>query len=104
MSKRKTLEGRLANRGLISRPRHIRAELDRQSAKVDERISEDRAHEAACVVKFEARIADLIASGAGDRATAIRWDKDALGGDYIDDGYYEYLNGLPMGYFAKGAE
>lgn len=34
MSKRKTLEERIVERGLISRPRHIRAELDRLAQQV----------------------------------------------------------------------
>ncbi|MNK75707.1 hypothetical protein D3C87_952520 [compost metagenome] len=82
----------------------LRAELARQDKAYEETAARERAQEEACAVKFEARIADLIASGAGDRETAIRWDKDALGGDHIDDGYYEYLNGLRYGYFAKDEE
>lgn len=41
-------------------------------------LTEERQH-AAAIVAFEVRVADLIAAGAGDRATAIRWIADAEG-------------------------
>jgi phage-related minor tail protein len=58
--------------------------------------------EAAAAVRFEARIADLIASGAGDRATAIRWVAEAeeVHGD-MD--YLCFLLGLDYGYFRQAA-
>jgi hypothetical protein len=57
---------------------------------------EDEAHAA---VKFEARVAGLIASGAGDRATAIRWIADAEGAEG-DAEYLCFLLGLEYDYFA----
>lgn len=51
---------------------------------------------AAC--KFEQRVLDLIAMGASDRATALRWIHDAEGSNG-DDEYLCYLVGLPYGYF-----
>ena len=58
--------------------------------------------EAAAAVRFEARIADLIASGAGNRATAIRWVAEAeeVNGD-MD--YLCFLLGLDYGYFKQAA-
>jgi hypothetical protein len=58
--------------------------------------------EAAAAVRFEARITDLIASGAGDRATAIRWIAEAekINGD-MD--YLCFLLGLDYGYFKQAA-
>lgn len=49
------------------------------------------------IVAFEARIQSLIETGAGDRATAIRWIYEAEG--TVDDEYLCYLCGLPYGYF-----
>ena len=58
------------------------------------------AQEAAAVVRFEARIADLIAIGAKDRAMAIRWIAEAeeCGGDME---YLCFLVGVPYGYFKE---
>lgn len=55
-------------------------------------------HLASC--KFEQRILDLIAAGAGDRATAIRWIHQAEG-TTGDDEYLCFLMGLRYGYFNK---
>ena len=54
------------------------------------------------VFAFEKRIDDLIFSGAGDRATAIRWiheAEDTRG----DDDYLAWTLGLPYQYFRKVA-
>ena len=58
------------------------------------------AQEAAAVVRFEARIADLIAIGAKDRAMAIHWIAEAeeCGGDME---YLCFLVGVPYGYFKE---
>src|SRR5262245_6716686 len=63
-----------------------------QSNEADERV-----REAAAVERFEALIGETIAMGAGDRATAIRWLKDAENAD-DDEGFFEYLMGLPYHY------
>jgi hypothetical protein len=55
--------------------------------------------EARAAVKFEARVAGLIASGAGDRAIAIRWIADAEGAGQ-DAEYLCFLLGLDYDYFA----
>jgi hypothetical protein len=45
-------------------------------AAAEECAREERAHRAA-EARFEKRVANLIECGAGDRATAIRWIRDA---------------------------
>jgi len=52
--------------------------------------------------RFEARVDDLMANGAKDAETAIRWIMDAEGADG-DQAYAEYLLGLPYGYIANFA-
>ena len=55
----------------------------------------------AAVERFEALIAMLLATGAADRATAIRWAMDAEGADEQDPtGYCEWTWNLPYGYLA----
>ena len=54
-------------------------------------------HLAAC--KFEQRVLDLMATGAGNRETALRWIHEAEGSNG-DDEYLCYLVGLPYRYFA----
>lgn len=47
--------------------------------------------------RWEDHINNLIAMGAGDRATAIRWDmqaEDATNGGHYDVGYYCYLKNI----------
>ena len=58
--------------------------------------------EAAAAVRFESRVAGLMASGAGDRATAIRWIAEAekVNGD-MD--YLCFLLGLDYRYFKQAA-
>lgn len=58
----------------------------------------ERAEEARALAETQVRIERLIALGAGDRATAYRWDMeafDAHNGDVLDAGYYCYLTGMP---------
>lgn len=66
--------------------RHLEAELDREKAA-----------QAEATVKFEATIVELIATGAGNRATAIRWLQQAYKAE-DDIGYLEYQMGLPYNY------
>jgi len=58
--------------------------------------------EGKAIERFEARVDDLMATGAQDRATAIRWIMDAEGADG-DTEYADYLLGLPYGYIANFA-
>jgi len=56
--------------------------------------------EGQAIERFEVRLANLMATGAQDRATAIRWIMDAEGADG-DTEYADYLLGLPYGYISK---
>ena len=60
------------------------------------------AQEASAIVRFEARIVDLIACGAKDRTTAIRWIAEAedCGSDMS---YLCYCLGLPYQYLLEAA-
>ncbi len=62
----------------------------------------EKAESDRCIAQLEARIADVIASGAKDRETAIRWIGDAEGYDG-DLEYLCYLVGVPYRYFTKAA-
>jgi hypothetical protein len=57
-------------------------------------------NEGQAIERFEVRMANLMATGAQDRATAIRWIMDAEGADG-DTEYADYLLGLPYGYISK---
>ena len=65
---------------------------------IAESIAETREYQQACSEIFEERVLDVIASGAGDRETALRWimDGSEAGGDWE---YFCFLNGLSYGYF-----
>lgn len=52
----------------------------------------------AAAVRFEARVAETIATGAKDRETAMRWIHDAEG-TQGDDEFLCYCLGLRYGYF-----
>ena len=67
---------------------------------IDENERQREHAEARAAQVVEARIADLIATGAGDRASAIRWLHDAENTDG-DDEFLCYSLGLPYGYFKK---
>jgi len=54
------------------------------------------------VVEFEQHVLNTIATGARDRATALRWIMDASSADGDWD-YFCYQNGLPYGYFKEAA-
>lgn len=77
---------------------------EREFDNLQDVISSNEAYEqqeqAAASVRFEKRVATVIESGAGDRATAIRWihEADDTNGD---DDYLCYINGLRYGYFRK---
>jgi hypothetical protein len=58
--------------------------------------------EGKAAARFEARVDDLMATGAKDAETAIRWIMDAEGANG-DQAFAEYLLGLPYGYIAKFA-
>ena len=66
----------------------------------DREMSESNA-----VREFEARVTEVIDSGAKDRETAIRWIFEAEDDLYVfgDPDYFCYNYGLPYGYFKKAA-
>jgi hypothetical protein len=53
------------------------------------------------ILNFESRVNDLIASGAGDRGTAIKWLRDTDPYFENDDGYMEFEFHLPFGYLKE---
>ena len=69
-----------------------------EDLKVVERMEDERKAAAAAIVRFDKFVAETIALGAKDTATAYRWIMD--GSDA--DGDWEYLcfeHGLPYGFF-----
>ena len=94
------------------RPRHIDtsswsladfdAEFEVLARICKENAAMRDAQEAAAIVRFEARIVDLIAIGAKDRTTAIRWISEAEDCD-SDMSYLCYCLGLPYQYLLEVA-
>lgn len=92
------------------RPRHDtshwtlddwRKEFDSLTRQCEENRKAEAEAEQRAVIEFEIAITKLIAMGAKDRATAIRWMMgDNVEGYESDPGYFEYENGLPHGYLA----
>jgi hypothetical protein len=92
------------------RPRHLDTstwtleDFDREFALLAKVCEQNRiereAAEAQAAVRFEARITDLIQSGAKDRETAMRWIHEAEGTNG-DDEYLCFTLGLPYRYFVK---
>ena len=74
-----------------------RAELESLQREADFQWEEKQIREGEAVAVFEKSIDSLIASGAGDRATAIRWMHEANDTNY-DGEYLCYTLGLPYGY------
>lgn len=87
------------------RPRGIQEHLDLETLRlmVDDMHAEaaaaaeqSRREEQAAVIRFEARLETIIASGAGDRETALRWLLE--GEDTTDLRMLEWSHGLPHRY------
>ena len=74
-----------------------RAELESLQREADAQWEEQLVREGEAVAEFEKSVESLIASGAGDRATAIRWLHEANDTDY-DGEFLCYTLGLPYGY------
>lgn len=73
---------------------------DFYAAAASRAAEEERAREAAAEARFEKTVASLIESGAGDRATAVRWIRDAYSESdlaYGDD-YIKYSLGVSYRY------
>jgi len=77
-------------------------EFDYLQQVIEQECKARREAEEVAVRRFEKRIGDMIALGAGDRETALRWIHEADGSNG-DDEYLCYLNGLPYGFFRKAA-
>lgn len=81
-------------------------DFQREFASLEKAIAEGekarREDEAKAVVRFSKRVQQVIASGAKDYETALRWIHEADGSNG-DDEYLCYLNGLPYGFFKKAA-
>jgi hypothetical protein len=75
------------------------AQLSKQAEGV---WAQREADEKEAIARFEKSVANTIANGAADRATAIKWLQDAEGGN-DDIEFFEYLQGVPYGYVAKTA-
>ena len=75
-------------------------DIDSLQEEIQRVIADERERQADAAVKLEKTIVNLIASGAGNRETAIRWlhDSEDTGGD---DAYLEYHLGVEYGYFKK---
>jgi hypothetical protein len=76
----------------------LEAACDALQPEIEKSIEEERAAQDEAAKRFEARITQTIATGAGDRETAIRWIDQAEGADG-DREYLCYLCGLRYGYF-----
>jgi len=78
---------------------------DRLIVDMEEEAAQQAEAQAVAVQEFEAKIETLVASGAGDRATAIRWMRDAEDDEQMshDDGFFEYCNDLPYGYLKEAS-
>lgn len=74
--------------------------LEQLRGEAEEVFAAEREREELAIAELEASIAKLIASGAGDRATAIRWLHEANGTNG-DTEYLEFCLGIPYGYFRK---
>ena len=82
------------------------ADFEKEFAYLETVILEENAREAEAAKRnaaaLETRIAEMIAMGAADRATAIRWLHDAYD-TRGDDGYLEFELGLRYGYLKETA-
>lgn len=78
----------------------LEAELNELDAQGKIVFEEERQAEERAKVRAEQRIADTIACGAQDRATALRWIHDAERTNG-DDEFLCYTLGVPYGYFKK---
>jgi hypothetical protein len=74
-----------------------RAELESLQREADLKWEEKQVREGEAVAVFEKSVESLIAAGAGDRATAIRWMHEANDTNY-DGEFLCYTLDLPYGY------
>jgi uncharacterized protein YhaN len=80
-------------------------EWDGLCAELDRSMAHEAEAQARAAARFEARVADLRAAGAGDRATALRWlfQADDLAEDVAHYGlsYAAWEYGLASSYFEQ---
>jgi len=74
------------------------AEFNYLQELIGKNEQERKIAEQEATVAFEQRMQDLYASGARDRAMALRWIHEAEGSNGDED-FLCYLVGLPYGYF-----
>jgi len=89
------------------RPKHIdtstwteekfEKEFEEMSAAISIQIDEEREFQNNNVIAFEERVAKVIATGAGDRETALRWIHEAENSNGDSD-YLCFLMNIPYGY------
>ena len=74
--------------------------VDELSAKVHAQVEREEAEQSLNAEEFEKRIESIIESGAGDRATALRWIVDAQRDvdDYATGDYIRWSLNLPYKY------
>jgi len=86
----------------------LHAEADRLSERVADSIEEDEQRQTDAAVAFENRVLEVIAAGAGDRATAIRWIYDSEDitetVEMYGNEYAEFHFGLKFAYFTEAGE
>lgn len=81
----------------------LRAAIADAERALEVTIRREREDEARAIAAFERRVASTMEAGAADRATAIRWLREAAGEMSVHDAdYFCWENGLPFGYIAKG--
>lgn len=86
-------------------PAEKQAEWEYLCNVLEDSIEHERNREKLAIESFEKRVAETIESGAGNRATAIRWilQAEGLAGEE-DLGYVCYQLGLPYDYENKFKE
>jgi len=83
-------------------PDEKQAEWERMGETMRAEQEWEKRQQERAVVDFEQHVLNTIATGARDRATALRWIMDASSADGDWD-YFCYQNGLPYGYFKEAA-
>lgn len=83
-------------------PDEKQAEWERMGETMRAEQEWEKQQQERAIVDFEQHVLNTIATGAWDRATALRWIMDASSADGDWD-YFCYQNGLPYGYFKEAA-
>ena len=81
-------------------PAEKQDEWDGLIAALERTIAREQMEEQAALVDFEARIAQVLETGAKDRQQAVRWLYESLAAPYDYD-YADFQMGLPYGTFKK---